>query len=131
MKSVDLKPCAGTIILLICLAISSCTNPLGNRDYNEDLYIDIPDTQDRLLIKEWQYLLGSGAEVYFVSSVNGEAYFLGNIQGGDDGYCPFKDGKYEVSYTEGVVNLSWSFDGSEIYTKNQSFILPDSSLDSE
>ena len=49
----------------------------------------------------------------------------------DDGYCPFKDGKYEVSYTEGVVNLSWSFDGSEIYTKNQSFILPDSSLDSE
>ena len=114
-------------LVLLCsfIALTSCSNPLGEREYLEDLYIDIPGTEHQLLIKEWRYLLGSGEEVYFVSSSDKKPKLLGNLTGGDDGYCPFNDGKYEISYSEGVISLSWSFDGSDNYTRSKSFVLPE------
>jgi hypothetical protein len=111
------------IILAICILLPSCSNPLGEREYLDDLYIDVPNTDYQLLIKEWRYLLGSGSEVYLVESSDAKPVHLGNISGGDDGYCPFENGKYTIAYNEGVVTLSWSFDGSDNYTKSESFAL--------
>lgn len=113
-----------TIILVACILLPSCFNPVGEREYFDDLYINIPDTDYQILIKEWGYLLGSGAEVYFVENTNIKPVHLGNISGGDDGYCPFKNGKYDIIYNEGVITLSWSFDGSDNYSQSESFTLP-------
>lgn len=113
-----------TLIISICVLLASCFNPLGEREYLDDLYIDIPDTEYQLLIKEWQYLLGSGAEVYFVDDANKKTIHLGNTSGGDDGFCPFQSGKYSIAYNEGTVTLCWSLNGSENYTQSESFILP-------
>ena len=115
-------------VLLAIGLLSSCSEPLGEREYLDDLYVSIPDTEHQLLIKEWRYLLGSGAEVYFVEDSDIKPVHLGNISGGDDGYCPFENGKYNITYNEGVVTLSWSFDGSDNYSKSESFTLP---IDSE
>ena len=110
-------------IIILCLLLTSCWKPFGEREYYDDLYVDIPETESRLLIKEWQYLLGSGSEVYYLSSPDAEPQFLGEIIGGDDGYCPFNNGKYAVSYSNGSVTLTWSLDGSDNYTKSKSFVL--------
>ena len=112
------------IILIICILLPSCSEPLGGREYMDDLYIDIPDTEYQLLIKEWRYLLGSGAEVYLVEDANKKPTHLGDITGGDDGFCPFQSGKYNITYDDGTVTLCWSFDGSDEYNKSESFILP-------
>ena len=114
-------------LVLLCsfITLTSCSNPLGEREYLADLYIDLPGTEHQLLIKEWRYLLGSGEEVYFVSSSAKKPQLLGKLTGGDDGYCPFNDGKYEISCSEGVLSLSWSFDGSDNYTRSESFVLPE------
>ncbi|MBQ9161714.1 MAG: hypothetical protein IJX74_00420 [Clostridia bacterium] len=109
-----------SFVFLLC----ACSDPLGEKEYMEDIYINIPDSRDKILIKEWRYLLGSGEDVYFVSSGTGEKQLLGRLTGGDDGYCPFADGKYKVSFAAGEVEFFWSFNGGEEYTKSKSFVLP-------
>ena len=126
MKATHEKLTVIILFLAVLLLLSSCAHTVGEKEYLDDLYIDIPDTQYQLLIKEWRYLLGSGAEVYFVPSSGEQPQFLGNLTGGDDGFCPFQNGKYHMSYTEGVVCLSWSSDGSDVYSKNKSFALSES-----
>ena len=113
-----------TLLFTALFAAVSCGSPLGEREYLEDLYVDIPDTEYRLLIKEWSYLLGSGEDVYFVASPDEEPVLLGKLTGGDDGYCPFHDGKYAVEYADGAVTLSWSFTGSDTYSRSERFELP-------
>ncbi len=54
---------------------------------------------------------------------------LGKLTGGDDGYCPFNDGKYKVSFAGDRVTFSWSFDGSDTYSKTEGFTLPQNSDD--
>lgn len=122
MKTLKFLIC---ITLVICALLCSCSNPLGERTYREDLYINIPDTDYQLLIKEWSYLLGSGSEVYFVDPSKKKPVHLENIPGGDDGYCPFNDGNYSISYSNGTVTLYWSMHGSiKEHTRNASFDLP-------
>lgn len=114
-----------TVAALLLLASYACSDNSFSREYLDDLYIDIPDTKSQLLIKEWRFLLGSGAEVYYIPSAGAKAQLLGKTTGGDDGYCPFHDGKYSISYSEGVVTLSWAFQGSEdAYNRSESFPLP-------
>ena len=116
--------CLVCLLIFSLLILSSCSNPLGSREYYEDLYVDVPDTSYQLVIKEWNYLLGSGADVYFVDPTNQDLLFLGNLSGGDDGYCPFKDGKYSIEYMYGYVKISWSFTGSDTYSRSERFELP-------
>ncbi len=107
---------------LLPAVVFNCSDGFS-REYLDDLYVDIPDTESQLLIKEWRFLLGSGTEVYYIPSAGAKAQFLGKTTGGDDGYCPFRDGKYSISYSEGVVTLSWAFQGRE-YNRSESFTLP-------
>ena len=111
-------------LLILLLTLAACQNPLGEREYMEDLYVNIPNTDYQLLIKEWRYLLGSGEEVYFISAEGEEPVLLGNLNGGDDGYCPFKNGKYAVKYADGAVTISWSRIGNDTYEQSESFALP-------
>jgi hypothetical protein len=113
-----------SLILAFVFLMAACSNPLGEKEYMDDIYINIPDSEDKILIKEWRYLLGSGEEVYYVLSGGEKKQLLGNLTGGDDGYCPFADGKYKVTFEDGKVNFSWSFTGSDEYTRSDSFALP-------
>jgi len=124
MKAISCKITFLLLILSTTISLFSCGNPTGDREYMPDLYIDIPNTQSQLLIKEWTYLLGSGEEVYFVVEKGAEPQYVGNLSGGDDGYCPFYNGKYNVDFADGQVTLSWSNNGKEPYAKRTAFILP-------
>ena len=112
-------------LIALCIVIS-VIEPVGGREYLPDLYVEVPDTEYVLLIKEWRYLQGSGEEVYLVSPSGEKTTLLGKLTGGDDGYCPFADGKYEVRYEDGAVLLSWSFNGKPELTRSKSLSLPDS-----
>ena len=127
MKPRIFKRLTFLLVLPLLFGLVSCQNPLGDREYCEDLYISIPGSESQILIKEWQYLLGSGAEVYFVQSSDAKPQLLGRLSGGDDGYCPFKNGKYRVRFSDGTVTFSWSFDGSDTYSRSESFVLPQNS----
>ena len=105
------------------MLISACTNPLGEKDYLDDLYVKIPSTDSEILIKEWQYLFANGAEAYYVSPEGKKLKLPGELSGGDDGYCPFRDGKYSIEYNSGNVTVRWSFDGSDDYSRSKSFVL--------
>lgn len=127
MKIMNRKSIMVVVLLTIALllaALCACSDNSFSREYLDDLYIDIPDTESQLLIKEWRFLLGSGAEVYYIPSAGAKAQFLGRTTGGDDGYCPFHDGKYRISYSEGIVTLSWAFQwGDDAYNRSESFTL--------
>ncbi len=51
-------------------------------------------------------MLGSGAEIYFKK--NNELTLIGKTTGGDDGFCPFKEGQYSIEITDDTVTVSWS-----------------------
>ena len=97
-----------------------------SKDYREDLYVDIPDTEYQLLIKEWSYLLASGEEVYFVDGSKKKPVHLGDLRGGDDGYCPFANGDYEITYSDGEVYIAYDSSGNKDgeFNKTKSFDLP-------
>lgn len=93
-------------VALVAIFYCMMTNDL--RDFKEDIIIDIPNLEASLIIREWKFLLGSGAEVYY-KPTNGKAFMLGTAGGGDDGYTPFADGEYTVKFQENGVNISWYF----------------------
>ena len=102
------------IILNILLLLSSCNREGGifdDREFLDNIYVDVPETDYQLLIKEWRWLLGSGEEIYLIDKTkeDEEAVYLGKCTGGDDGYCPFNDGKYTVTYSDGKIEISWLF----------------------
>ncbi len=122
-----------TVLVILCLStvLISCGHikekindafwgDLG-REYLEDLYVDVPDTEYRLLIKEWSWLLGSGEEVYLIRSENAKPELLGSLTGGDDGYCPFANGDYRITYADGTITISWPLIGGGEYTREESF----------
>lgn len=110
--------------VVIYAAVAQITfNTSFSKEYYDDLYVDIPGTDQQLLIKEWRFLLGSGEEVYYIPSQGAKPVFIGNLTGGDDGYCAFNKGKYSISYEDGIVTLKWSMRGEDEYLKNESFDL--------
>ena len=96
------------------------------RDYEEDLYIDVPGTEYQILVKEWSFLMGVGQEVYFVE----DSWWkrdtkLGQLNGGGDGYLPFANGDYKIEYEDGVVTLSCKKNSKDDkYSISESFELP-------
>ena len=82
------------------------------REYYDDIQIHLKTVNAEIVIKEWSFLLGSGAEVYY--RAGGKDVFLGNLSGGDDGFCPFKEGKYSVTIDEDKLTIEWpKFPNSE------------------
>lgn len=104
-----------SIALFVSLIFSvacfvGCTS--SQRDYHDDIVVTLENTNDRIIIKEWQYLLGSGAEIYYQKESD-TPVLLGKTSGGDDGFCPFNEGLYEINKDGDTVTVKWCFDPSD------------------
>lgn len=117
-----------TLIAIVCcmfilLSFGGCAS---EREYYDDIHITLQDSSERITIKEWSYLLGSGAEVYYQKN-DAEPVLLGKTTGGDDGFCPFKEGLYELSQDGNTVTVKWCFNPSnkdKSSWKHETFELP-------
>lgn len=90
------------ICLLISFVFSGCFN---GRDYRDDICIKLENSSAEIIIREWSFLLGSGAEIYYKH--DDEEILLGQIQGGNNGYCPFEDGLYSVEVDNNQLTIEW------------------------
>lgn len=108
--------------LVVLLAFCSCDFGL-EREYYEDIYIPLQDASEKLIIQEWSFLLGSGFEVYYQKSED-DPILLGKELGGDDGFCPFKEGLYEITQDSRSVTVKWCVDPSASNWQNETFELP-------
>lgn len=114
------------ISVVCCLLLSFVFCGCGSgRDYYEDINIQLEERDAELIIREWTFLLGSGAEIYY--KTDDDEVLLGQLSGGDDGFCPFKEGLYSVSVDEGELTIEWSKfpNGEKISWEKETFTLPD------
>ena len=95
-------PIAVVSCLLLLMIFSGCGS---EREYHDDINIQLESNQAEIIIREWQFLLGSGAEIYY--NDGDEEILLGQLAGGDDGFCPFKEGLYSVSVDDKEVTIEW------------------------
>lgn len=114
------------IIVLIAATLLVIDLSSPKREYYDDIFISAEEYGGEIVIKEWSYLLGSGAEVYFKKS-GGKEVMLGKLSGGDNGYCPFKDGKYKAAIEDGTLTLEWSrySSGGDKPWQTETFKLPE------
>ena len=114
------------IILMISATVIFCCfcscGSVSNREYFDDIVITLQDRDGVLVIKEWEFLLGNGAEIYYRYK-DQKPILLGKTLGGDDTNCPFKEGNYEITQNADSVDISLS--GSDLdKRKLYSFDLP-------
>lgn len=83
----------------------------SEREYFADIRIPLETDKEEIIIKEWAFLLGSGAEIYY--SDGDKEVLMGKLSGADDGFCPFKEGLYEVTVEDDKVIIKWSKNGSD------------------
>lgn len=110
------------VVLFLCLVGCNSTE----REYYEDIVIDLQDSVEKIIIKEWRYLQGSGAEVYYQND-DADPVLLGKTTGGDNGFCPFKEGLYEITQDGRSVTVKWCFNPSDkdkSNWRNKTFELP-------
>lgn len=85
------------LIVIFCVLFTLITLlnwSYNSKSYQDDLVVIVPDSNVTLVIKEWTLLLGSGTEIYVLQ--DGNEIFLGETGSGDDVFCSFKDGNYEI-----------------------------------
>jgi hypothetical protein len=88
--------------MMILLTFSGCSL----RYYRPDICIPLEGQVGEIVIREWSFLLGSGAEIYYrVGFIELE---LGQLPGGDDGFCPFEAGQYAVTVNGNKVTIQWN-----------------------
>lgn len=116
------------IVLCLCLVLfvfclSGCGLDSG-REYLDDIHIPVESRQAEIIIREWKFLLGSGAEIYYKDS--GGKVMLGQVQGGDDGFCPFKQGLYSVRVEDNslIIEIGRKMGAPEIIWSTSTFALP-------
>lgn len=101
------------ILPLLCLLSIALTCFCGcgefEREYNDDIVYELQNGTDFIIIKEWKFLMVSGAEIYYKQG-NEAPVLLGETAGADDGFCPFEKGLYEITQEEGSICVSWCFD---------------------
>ena len=117
-------------IMLLCLIffVLTCLCGCGQseREYNVDIVYQLQDGTGVIIIKEWSFLLGSGAEIYFKQG-DEKPVLIGKTTGADDGFCPFEEGLYEITQDENSICVSWCFDPSNDERscwRSESFELP-------
>ena len=107
----------GLIYLRIWAAFSN------SRDYRPDIVIENPNGEGTLIIEEWLWGFGAGAEIYYK-----EDGFLKQKKkiGGtsaDETCTPFSDGRYTVTWGEDTVTLEYD-NGFEKEWVSKTFELP-------
>lgn len=116
-----------SIVLFLCLVLSviclaGCSLGYG-RNYLDDIHVPLESRQAEIIIREWTFLMGSGAEIYYKDS--GGKVMLGQVQGGDDGHCPFEEGLYSVKVEDNelIIEVGRRMDAGIIW-RTESFVLP-------
>ena len=115
------------ILLLIAVLCFSCGCEKFSREYKEDIIFALEGEDETLIIKEWSFLLGSGAELYYQKSGE-QPILIGRTTGGDNGYCPFADGQYEITQDANSICVSWCFRPSNYNNAvwhTETFLLPE------
>ncbi len=110
-------------ILLVGLVLLFAGCQPSEREYHPDITLQLEKRDAELVVREWRYLMGSGADIYFRRA--GEMVLLGSTTGGDDGYCPFAHGKYSVVENGDTVTVKWLFQSASDTWKEIEFALPD------
>ena len=106
MKKIVIYLCLSAVILA-CL----CGCGTSGREYKDDIEYKLIENDGVLIIKEWTFMLGSGAEIYYKNG--GKTTLLGNTTGADNGFCPFAEGMYEITESGNTVCVSWCFKPSD------------------
>lgn len=110
------------VVLFLCLA--GCNS--SQREYYDEVVIDLQNSSEKIIIKEWSYLQGSGAEVYYQKG-DAEPILIGKTTGSDDGFCPFKEGLYDITQDGNSLTVKWCFNPSDkdkSTWKSKTFELP-------
>jgi len=102
------------VILITAVVVAALTvagvlfvlNSSFAKDYKDDLRIELAQNDGVIIVKEWSFLTGSGAEIYYEK--DGEVVCLGSTDG-NDGYLAFDDGKFTFTEGDGEVTLSWFY----------------------
>lgn len=118
------KTIAFILTLVFILSLAGCGKT--EREYYEDIIVPLQDASGQIIIKEWRYLQGSGAEVYYQKE-NSEPVLLGKTTGADDGFCPFKEGLYEITQDGNSITVKWCFhpvDKDKTDWRGRTFDLP-------
>lgn len=94
------------IAVVCCLIISFIFGGCGlDREYYDDIHIRLETYGAEIIIREWSFLMGSGAEIYYKDG--DEEILLGQTPGGDDGFCPFKEGLYSIEVNDNKLTIEW------------------------
>ena len=115
------------IALCLCLTLLAIcfTGCVGSgREYLDEIHIPLEAKQAEIIVREWKFLMGSGAEIYYKD--DDREVMLGQIQGGDDGFCPFEQGLYAVRVEDDelVIEVGRKMDAPDIIWSTESFALP-------
>ena len=102
-------------VIVFILGLAGCNSTM--RQYNEDIVLPLNDPSEKIIIKEWTFLSGSGAEIYYQSDKTSPV-LLGKTTGADYGFCPFNEGLYELTQEDGAVTIKWAFRGSDEDKRN-------------
>lgn len=111
-------------LLLVLVCFFGCETL--EREYNDDIVYELENGSDVIIIKEWSFLLGSGAEIYYKAG-DEKPVLLGQTTGGDDGFCPFEAGSYEIKQDGNSIYVSWCFnpsDNDRSHWRSENFDLP-------
>lgn len=100
----------------------SAINDFYSRAYKEDISIQLETQQAEIVIREWTYLLGSGAEIYYKKE--GKEVMMGQLSGGDNGFCPFEAGQYSINVDGNKLIIEWSRFPQSSYDNKKIFDLP-------
>ncbi len=122
-KIIKIKTLIAIVSCLMALfSFSGCDFGSG-REYYDDICIPIETQEGKIVIKEWSFLMGSGAEVYYKNGR--KEILLGRLIEADDGYCAFKNGKYSVTFDDNNVTIKWCqmLDSGE-HWETETFELP-------
>lgn len=109
-------------VLLAVLLLSGCNIFDGwmEREYQEDLLIELTANDGMLIVKEWSLGLAGGAEIYYQTEK--DTVFLGNTQT-DDGYLAFRDGEYTIYEQKGIITVSWNLGSGNNTWRTKDFVL--------
>lgn len=114
-----------SLLIVVSAGLYGCDTL--EREYKEDIVYELPDSENKIIIKEWEFLQGSGAEIYLKKGEENPV-LLGKISCADDGFCPFEAGLYEITQDENSITVSWCYDPTNedrSSWRSQSFELPE------
>ena len=97
-----------TLILLFCVYLAILSSWSSDKYYRDDIVVELENTDLTLVIKEWSWGLGSGATIYYIDERGREKELTNKVGGGDDGFCPFANGEYEIIENgDGTITVKW------------------------